>query len=198
MDEAIREQWRKILGCEGCARRRAKIKKAARSFLKPQNNVAVMFSGGLDSAYCAYKLRDAGHKVELVHVTWTYSSGSNTPELLAARAIAERLELPLIELSEVIVPLAQTGDIMRVPTIGAMMICHRKMKFEKLAIGIAPSLNERDYGWSQALDALKASCMPDLEIIYPRDNMTRSQVKEATPDWLQGLTYSRYEKAENE
>lgn len=195
----LRTAWAKVVGCQECARKRRKAIVKLQSFFRGQPHVAVMFSGGLDSTYVAWYLKEIGHKVQLYHVRWLYDTNdTNAQELAKATAIAEKLQLPLHILGTMRVDKAHTGNVMRVPTIGAMMICHRHLRFDKLATGMAPSISERDHGWHSVLQGLADRCMPKLEIIHPRDGTLRSEITQLIPADLRAMVYSRVVKGDDE
>jgi asparagine synthase (glutamine-hydrolysing) len=68
------------------------LKKAIQKRVADQKEVAVAFSGGLDSSVVAWLAKKSGVGVQLIHV-----SLENQPETLEARRAAEELDLPLQE-----------------------------------------------------------------------------------------------------
>lgn len=198
--EQLLSRWGRYLlpkPCNGCLKRRAAIKKLVKGTVGASKEVAVMFSGGLDSTYAAYTARQAGHKVSLFHVRWLYaSSRENEAELKAAERIADWLKLPLHVLGEVWIAPGHVGNIMRVPIIGSMIICHRKVWFEVLATGLAPGISERDLSWHKLLEATAENCMPGLELWHPRGGILRSKIE--LPEELREMTFSRIEKGDDQ
>lgn len=153
-----------------------------------RKRVAVMFSGGLDSTYAAWKLKNDGHSVELYHVRMLFENRDNEPETVAARRVAEVLGLPFHLLAEVWVPTDHAGRVMRVPVIAAAVLCHSELQFDVLATGMAPSISPRDKGWDLSLRCMADSCMPGVEIAHPRDGVLRSNIW--LPTNLRELVYS--------
>ncbi len=66
------------------------LEKSVKTHLAGLNEVAIAFSGGLDSSIIAYMASKCGVKVDLIHV-----SLENQPETEAALAAAEKLDLPM-------------------------------------------------------------------------------------------------------
>jgi len=198
----LQSKWNKIIGCGGCAKRRLAIKKAAKQFLRHKRRVAVMFSGGLDSTYVAWKLKQQGNKVDLYHLHWTYTGGTgtldNSREFEAAAEIAKLLKLPLYDMGRIIVPSEHHGLIMRLPILGSLLICHKELTFDTLATGMAPGISDRDLGWHHVLEDMASHCMPTLSIIHPRDGILRSKIKGLMPRMLGDRVYSHEEKDDSQ
>lgn len=192
----LQTKWRRfVTECEGCRRRRAPIKKAVNWLIGKR--VALMFSGGLDSTYCALKLKRDGHIVDLYHVQILWDDEKdNSDELKAAINIAKELNLPLHLIGTLKVQKAHKGQTMRVPIISAAMICHRSLKFSTLATGMAPSISERDAHWHTIMTAMAEHCMPGLKIVHPRDGILRSELK--MPSNLRKMVYSGSEKGDEQ
>lgn len=190
--EKLKSKWFRNKEDCGCNKVRAKIKKAGRSFLQSQRKIAVMFSGGLDSTYAAWSLRNSGFDVTLYNVRWIFENPkhNNVQEFAATKAAAEKLGLPLEVLGVFRVNSRHCGNVMRIPTIASMLICHRNLRFDRLATGMAPSISERDYHWNQLLKAIATHCMPGMEIIHPRDGIKRSELVKMLPESLLQLIYS--------
>jgi hypothetical protein len=200
ISEDLRSKWARFLpgNCGGCVKRRAAIKKIARSFLRKDKKTAVMFSGGLDSAYVAWKLKQDGEPVELYHVRWLFDAAEdNARELSAAQLIAYKLGLKLNILGTIRVSKEHAGNVMRIPTIFSMLVCHRTLRFDRLATGMAPSISGRDHHWHW-LESMSKYCMPGLEIVHPRDGILRSRISELMPQYLVDLVYSARDKDDGE
>ena len=114
--------------------------------------IALLFTGGLDSTYVAWKLLEEGNEVDLyfVKVHW---GGQHDPEEEAAKSLAMDLGCRLEILGEVDLPLAY-GQY-ELPVILSMFLCSLFMtdvpknypwdvrrKYDAIATGLSPQLDK--------------------------------------------------------
>lgn len=115
---------------------------------------------------------------------------TDSPELDAAKALAAELDLPLAVMATLQHHGGHSGHIMRVPTIGAMVICHRHMNdFGYLATGLSPEFTERDSLWNELLLDMINRCRPGMKLLHPRDGITRSEMLAELPANLRERLY---------
>ncbi len=185
-----RSLWSNVLNiieCEQCKQRRRKIRK----FIKGEHSAVVMFSGGLDSTYTALEL-SKNYNVTLYHIKWEYlkKDSGYASEYNAATKIASTLDLTLDILATMKIESVHCGHIMRVPIIGMMSICHRSMNFDVLGTGLTPSTSDRDAQWCELLQVFANQCMPNLEIVHPRDGISREDQWKVISDEIKPLIVS--------
>lgn len=193
--QSLKQKWDKVLhGCAECNKRRAAIKKV----LGFENKkVALMFSGGLDSTYAAWKLKQDEYAVTLFHVEWQYNNTNfNTEETASAIELAHLLELPFVSLGTVNVPVGGSEanpamNIMRVPTIGSMLICHRTLReYGYIGTGLHPSEEPIDQHWHELLQQLCDLCMPGTTVLHPADGVGRNTMGNSLPPCIRTHVYS--------
>jgi 7-cyano-7-deazaguanine synthase in queuosine biosynthesis len=176
------------MACGGCERRGNKLW----AMIGKRPHAAVLFSGGLDSAYTAWHLAKQGYEVHLYHNPWRYKgSGEGEGEIVSAQAAAKLLGLPLLTLGSVEVE--NTHNVMRVPTLGAMLICHRALPpYKVYAYGGHPSTYELDAKWVRILQAMCDVWHPGSKIQTPADGKTRKELMAALPKELISALFSCY------
>lgn len=186
--ELLKKWGYALSGCTGCSRRKNAIKKWVTHATKRKKMAAVLFGGGLDSTYSAIQMQKAGYNVHLYHTVWSCDDVNTQWETEAAVRIAQHLDLPLHIMCEIKVKKEDFPHIMWMPTMAGLLICHQTLRFDILATGLSPMISDRDLNWSLVLSDMAHRCMPNLEIVHPRDGILRSNIK--LPETLQSMIYT--------
>lgn len=195
-DPSQQDRWAKYLGsptsgCTGCQKRRSKIIQAL------SRKAIVLFSGGLDSTYAALTLRKK-YDVELWHASWTYEGYESNLETERAKAIAEKLGLPLFVMGSWVTfkehAQGAGGHIMRVPVLATAVLSHRTLQsVGTLAFGGHPSEYKWDARWVEFLQDAVESLRPGTQILSPCDGIPRQKMLREIPNDIRSLLFSCYQ-----
>ncbi len=144
------------------------------SFAPTLNKTAlVIASGGLDSTTVAYKLKEEGYKITLLH--YNYQQQASTPELMAVQKLAKNLNCELIQMDSSIFnympstltngsPISKTTSGIDGAQFAHEWVPARNLIFLSIAVGIAESRGISYVALGNNLE--EAGAYPDNEMIF--------------------------------
>jgi len=153
-----------------------------------------MFSGGMDSTWVAWHLKNEGYNVELFHITWTYldeDKFEGPKDTEAAIKVADYLDLPLHILGSVEIPGGLGNNVITSPAMAAMILCHSTHDFDFFATGIEDQrMGSCLVECRDTIEVIARSCMPWVTVTHPREFKTKKEIRAELPRALLSLQSS--------